>query len=106
MDYYADIDILSVIKNVDEAVRVAVYKNGEKEVYAKKSSYNNQPEKGTIPFDSNTKVMIKHVEKFKPGDIDKYTIVIWLEGDDPECIDNILGGEIKMEMNIREIHND
>lgn len=106
VDYYADINILSVIKNVDDAVRVAVYKNGEKEVYAKKSSYNNEPERGTIAFDSNTKVMIKHVKNFSPGDVDKYTIVIWLEGDDPECIDNILGGEIKMEMVIREIHND
>ena len=37
-----------------------------------------------------------------PGDIDKFTIVIWLEGDDPDCIDNILGGEIKMHMEIRE----
>ena len=43
---------------------------------------------------------------FKPGDIDKFTIVIWLEGDDPDCIDNILGGEIKMHMEIREEHKE
>ena len=41
---------------------------------------------------------------FKPGDVDKITIFIWLEGDDPECVDNILGGEIKMHMEIAEEH--
>ena len=29
----------------------------------------------------------------KPGDIDKYTLVIWIEGSDAECTDDILGGE-------------
>ena len=41
---------------------------------------------------------------FKPGDIDRYTLVVWLEGDDPECVDAILGGEIKMHMEIRNEH--
>ena len=38
------------------------------------------------------------------GYIDKYTIVIWLEGDDPECVDGLIGGEIKMHMNLTEEH--
>ena len=31
-----------------------------------------------------------------PGEIDKYTVVIWLEGEDPECVNDILGGTIEM----------
>ena len=31
-------------------------------------------------------------------DIDKYTIVMWVEGSDLDCTDNILGGEIKVHM--------
>ena len=38
------------------------------------------------------------VNSFKPGDITKITVVIWLEGNDPDCTDNILGGQFKLDM--------
>ena len=38
----------------------------------------------------------------EPNQTDKYTILIWLEGNDPECIDNIIGGEMKMSMVITQ----
>ena len=37
------------------------------------------------------------------GDMDKITVVIWFEGDDPECVDDILEGEIKFSMDINVI---
>ena len=37
-------------------------------------------------------------EDFKPGDVDKYTILMWVEGNDPECVNEILGGHMKMSM--------
>ena len=43
--------------------------------------------------------MDRNVTDFKSGSIDKYTVVIWLEGWDPECVDNIMGGEVKLSMN-------
>ena len=48
--------------------------------------------------------MLEKTEYFKVGDIDKYTIVIWVEGDDPECTDDLIGGEIKMHMTLTEEH--
>ena len=39
-----------------------------------------------------------------PNAIDKFTIVIFLEGDDPDCLNNLIGGEIKMHMDIIESH--
>ena len=42
-------------------------------------------------------------ENFKAGDMDKITVVIWFEGDDPECVDDILEGEIKFSMDINVI---
>ena len=27
--------------------------------------------------------------------MDKYTVVIWLDGDDPECVDKIIGGAVE-----------
>ncbi len=96
-DYWSEVIIDDVIKNVDEAVRIRVYKNGEYLTYAKMGA-NKKPEKDTISFQDDSLVTMDHVENFKPGDINKYTIVIWLEGTDPECTDNILGGEIKLHM--------
>lgn len=34
-------------------------------------------------------------------DIHKYTVVIWLEGDDPECTDDKIGGHIGMDFHMR-----
>lgn len=96
-DYWSEIIVDDVVKKVDEAVRIRVYKNGEETTYAK-ASRTGKPETDTEKFVSDDEVALDHVENFKPGDINKYTIVIWLEGNDPECTDNILGGEIKIHM--------
>ena len=96
-DYWGEMVIEDVIKRVDEAIRIRVYKNGEYKTYAKLAA-NGQPEENTVPFESDKMVMTEHVEQFMPGDINKYTVVIWIEGTDLECTDNILGGEIKIHM--------
>lgn len=96
-DYWTEIIVDDVVKNVDEAVRIRVYKNGEYETYAKIGA-NGEAEKETTPFVSDKLVAFDHVENFSPGDINKYTIVMWIEGSDPECTDNILGGEVKVHM--------
>lgn len=106
VDYWYSIVIDDVIKNVDEAARVMIYLNGEKTVYAKINALTNEPEKDTTPFFSKDKAVLEERKAFSPGDIDKFTVVIWLEGDDPDCTDNILGGEIKMHMEIREEYTD
>lgn len=36
-------------------------------------------------------------EGLEPGETDKYTIVMWIEGEDPECIDDIRNGYVKLE---------
>ena len=100
--YSIAIDVLSVIKDVDDAIRVAVYLNGEKTVYAKRSPDTGDIEKGTTPFVRDDQVMNELRENFLPGDVDRFTIVVWLEGDDPECLNHILGGEMKMEMTLGE----
>jgi hypothetical protein len=42
----------------------------------------------------------KQISRYKTGDITKFTIVIWLEGDDPDCVDSIIGGQFKVDMSI------
>lgn len=102
--YWYRIYIDDVIKNVDEAMRVAIYLNGNKTVYAKKNRSTGKPEKNTVAFKDEENVMLEQRKNFKPGDVDKFTIVIWIEGDDPQCIDDLIGGEMKMHMTITEEH--
>ena len=89
--------IESSVKGVDEAVRVRLYKNGEMTTYAKLGA-NGQPEADTIPFRDETSAFLNLNVDMEPGETIKYTLVIWLEGDDPECLDNIRGGRVKMSM--------
>lgn len=34
-----------------------------------------------------------------PGEVHKYTVVLYLEGDDPDCTDELIGGSMGVEMN-------
>lgn len=104
VNYWSEIIIDDVVKDVDEAARVMVFRNDSKTVYAKLNSATGQPEEGTTPFYSLDSVMLEERKDFKPGDTDKYTIVVWIEGDDPDCVNALLGGEIKMHMDIKEEH--
>lgn len=104
INYWTTIKIDDVVKNVDEAIRVMVFKNGNKVIYAKNNRTTDQPESGTVSFKNEDTVMLELSEDFKVGDMDKYTVVIWVEGDDPECQDDLIGGEIKMHMTLTEEH--
>jgi len=104
INYWYEIFIDDVIKNVDKAIRVMVYRNDEKTIYGKANERTGEPESGTEKFYSSTSVVLKNRTQFNPGDIDKFTIVIFLEGDDPDCVDALIGGEMKMHMDITEEH--
>ena len=102
--YWYSVHIDDVIKNVDEAIRIMIVLNDEVKVYAKANPLNGNAEKDTELFYKNDIPVMAVRDNFKPGDVDKMTIFIWLEGSDPECVDNLLGGEIKMHMEITEEH--
>lgn len=53
----------------------------------------------TTPFASDKVVTTGLREKIKNGEYDKYTVVIWYEGEDPDCTDDIIGGWVELYMN-------
>lgn len=59
----------------------------------------------TIPFnfESDTIVASGTVEDVEPMEVHKYTVVIWLEGDDPDCSDDLIGGHAGMDFNFKMI---
>jgi len=102
LNYWYELDVDEVIKNVDEAIRIRIYHNGKATTYAKRSSLDNEPEDGTVPFknipDAEDTIILEKDNILKPDQRDRITIVVWLEGDDPECTDPLIGGELKMHM--------
>lgn len=108
LHYWYEVIVDDVIKNVDEAIRIRIYRNGKDVTYAKKSSLGGDPEPNTVPFkdikDAEGTIILEEVEDFQPMSMDRLTIVVWLEGDDPDCTDSLIGGELKMHMVITENH--
>lgn len=103
--YNAIVTLDSCAKGAEEAVRVAIWKNGERVVYAEPAK-NGQAEEGCVSFEDHDIVCSYTEEEFLIGNVDKYTIVIWMEGEDPECVDAIVGGSVEFSMNIDAISDD
>lgn len=57
-------------------------------------------------FASSDTVLEGVVDNFKPGDISKITVVIWIEGNDPDCTDDVIGGEFKVDMVFNALTDD
>ena len=105
LGYNASIRLDSCAKGAENAVRVAVWKNGERVVYAAPAS-DGKEEPGCTSFKSKKVVCSYKEDNFLVGNVDKYTIVIWMEGDDPECVDSIIGGSVQFSMRIDADYDD
>ena len=105
VNYVARVTLDACSKGAEEAVRVAVWRNGERIVYAKPAMDGGE-EDGCTSFESDRIVCSYTEENFLVGNVDKYTIVIWMEGEDPECVDAIVGGSVEFSMTIDAIDHD
>lgn len=105
LGYVAKVNIDSCAKGAEKAVRVAVWRNGKRVVYAAPAT-DGMPEDGCENFESDETVCSYSEDNFLVGNVDKYTIVIWMEGDDPECVDSIIGGSVQFSMRIDADYDD
>jgi hypothetical protein len=103
--YQARITLDSCSKGAEDAVRVVVWHNGERTVYAEPAA-NGEAEEGCVNFESHDIVCTYTEENFLVGNVDKYTIVIFMEGEDPECVDAIVGGSVEFSMSIDAVGGD
>ncbi len=53
-------------------------------------------------FDNDTQILSKTVSGFNAGDFKRYTLLMWLEGSDPECEGTVIpeGGSLKLQIDI------
>lgn len=50
------------------------------------------------PFATDQVVVTQRVKDIKQDEVHKYTIVFWLEGDDPDCTNDLIGSHIGMQV--------
>lgn len=119
LSYYNNLRILRYEKKLDECIRVMVYLNGVPTYYAKGKKGTTgiegvtpEPEQvfyedshakwfeliWTTPFQDNENAYNILREDLQPGEIDKYTFVVWIEGSDPETSDDKRSGQVKMDI--------
>jgi hypothetical protein len=84
-------------KGAENAIRLAVILDGNNTIYAMPAA-DGSPEPDTTPFVSDEVVMEDVLTGFKVDTVHKYTIVMWIEGDDPECVNDIIGGSVRFSM--------
>ncbi|MBQ8538237.1 MAG: hypothetical protein IJ433_01140 [Ruminococcus sp.] len=106
LDLESTLKFTGIAKNADEALRIMIYKNGEPTVYAQKNRDGSQLEEvvnfefieGNDDLNLNDYVILNDVtEGIAPDETIKFTIVTWIEGNDPECLNDIMGGYVKMQ---------
>ena len=76
VDYWYEIDIDDTIRNVDEAIRIMIYRNGIPTVYAKKNKTTNNAEEGTKKFVSDKIAVLEQAKNLKAKTKDRFTIVV------------------------------
>jgi len=105
VSYTASVLLEGASKGAEDAVRVAVWKDGKRTVYAK-AAKDGKAEDGCVSFLTDKIVCEFKEENFLVGNVDKYSIAIWLEGDDPECVDAIVGGSVELSMKVAASNDD
>jgi len=98
VQYNYQMYIVNVQNDLDEAIRIRLYIDGVWTNYARTATDGSGAEPGTTEFLTERIVTQGTSGEFAPGDITKYTVIIWIEGDDPDCLDDLIGGELKIAM--------
>lgn len=57
-------------------------------------------------FEGSTVITSGTREGIQSMDVHKYTVVMWLEGDDPDCTDELIGGHLGIEMDFRLLDSE
>ena len=98
VSYDYQVTLSNVTQSLDEAIRLRLYVDGTPTTYAKTRSDGDGAEPGTVEFYSANVMARGRIDAFAPGEITKYTVVLWIEGNDPDCVDWLIGGKLKVDM--------
>lgn len=94
MEYAADPDYMQSV--VTDAAKAHVTE--EMAEYHEFTQIEGLYQLQTVPWEKDSRICSGSRKDIKDNEVDKYTVVIWLEGDDPDCTDDILGGHVELNM--------
>ncbi len=96
-----EVTMTNISHDLDEAIRLKLYVDGTPTTYAKVKKDGSGPEPGTVRFPSATVMADGRIDGLEPAQCTRFTIVVWIEGNDPDCVDWLIGGEMKIDMDVR-----
>lgn len=118
VSYSATVTIDRVLKNLDSAIRIMILVDDNEPMIFARPKADGTPEsleegdgsvikKGytTIPFTGNEFSAIKQ-SALEIDEIQKYTIVVWLEGWDADCTDAIMYGGLEVSIDFRILEGE
>jgi hypothetical protein len=107
LEYQADLFYTKATRGIENAARVMIYYNGEPTVYAAPSADGGSEvvPVGLTDFYDDTTVS-SDIRSLAVSECDRYTVVVWLEGEDPECVDDVRSGTLQMEMDFAVLDDD
>ncbi|MBN2300719.1 MAG: hypothetical protein JXC31_05980 [Acholeplasmataceae bacterium] len=106
VDVIYSIKISDTQNNLDSSVRVLVIEDGIQTIFQKPDTADENGVYPTYPptlpetkyFLSNGIITRKKISNFQPNEFRKYSVIVWLEGQDPDTTDAIIGGTMKLQM--------
>jgi hypothetical protein len=107
VDITYHIRMTEIYNDLDEAIRILVIEDDVETMYQKLDRVAPGEDLPYYPeimprpklFVSDSIVARESFAKFEPGQVKKFSVVMWLEGYDPDTTDEVLGGRIKLQMN-------
>ena len=105
LDYYSSLSVRNSTQNVETAIRIMIYFNGTPTVYT--HTYEEKID-GVI---ENTygvsveefyseEILVHNTVNLSIGSYDRYTVVVWLEGEDVDCVNDKFSSELQLIWNI------
>ena len=106
VDVTYSLRITQVIKDLDKAIRVMIIEDDEQTIYQRQDEAD---EFGQLPvyavelpetrlFVDDYTISRESIIRFVPQQVKKFSVIMWIEGEDPDTTDEIAGGSIKMQM--------
>lgn len=107
VDISATMNLISQSQGAENALRVRIIVDGVGVTHALRQSERGEEPGELEPlcedFYSPTVVSYQEFTLFEPGDVIKVTIVVWYEGEDADHTISLMGGGIKLDMDIEII---
>lgn len=108
IDYRMSVDVKGATGNVLEVVRLMIIEGDDvqRDIYAKReedaqtaADIADKAGYDSIDFESDERLCTRERYDLPAGGKVKYTVVMWLEGYDPLCTDDLIGARLKLQIN-------